>query len=143
MRERLVALSLSTNGNTVARPATRSTTLTLISNVTQETVVASSAETARSLWKRFIGLMGRASLPPGAALVFPGEQAVHTHFMRFPLDLVFYGRDGTVLKVVEGLRPWRFSPFCFRAAGVIELPAGTIRTSRTQPGDLLVLDAGH
>ena len=56
-----------------------------------------------------LGLMGRAHLPEGGALIFPGEKAVHTHFMRFPIDVVFYDRDMVVVDVIDSLRPWRFS----------------------------------
>src|SRR5262245_28536761 len=96
-----------------------------IRNSTRGTVLATAATTAGNPLTRLAGLIGRASLPPGGGLVLPGVQGVHTHFMRFPIDLVFYGRDGVVLAVVEALRPWRFSPYHLRARGTIELPAGT------------------
>src|ERR671932_1836972 len=113
--------------------------MAVITNLTRGTVVAAHAATARNPWTRFLGLMGRSHLPSGAALVFPNAQGVHTHFMRFPIDLVFYGRDLVVLDVVESLPPWRFSPYRFRAKGVIELPAGAARASGTRPGDLLAI----
>ena len=111
--------------------------MTVITNLTRGTELASHADTARNPWTKLVGLMGRAGLPPGAGLIFPGEQGVHTHFMRFPIDIVFYDRDRVVLDVVERLRPWRFSPYRWRASGLIELPAGTVRATGTRPGDVL------
>lgn len=108
-----------------------------VANVTRGTVLATNADTARTFWQRFVGLMGRAHLPPGYGLVFPGEQGVHTLFMRVPIDVVFYGRDGVVLGVAEAMRPWRVSRIYFRAKGLVEVPAGAARASGTRPGDVL------
>ena len=52
-------------------------------------------EVADSLWGKFMGLMGRRSLPAGAGLWLPGTNGIHMMFMRFPIDAVFVGRpDG-------------------------------------------------
>lgn len=109
----------------------------MIANQTRATVLATSVRWATDPWTRFLGLMGRAQLPAGGALVFSGVKGVHTHFMRFPIDVVFYDGDGVVLEVVHALRPWRFSPYRRNAAGVIELPAGTARAAQTEVGDRL------
>ena len=109
----------------------------MVRNVTRGSVLARAAGTATSPWARLRGLIGYAALPPGGGLIFPGERGVHTLFMRFPIDLVFYGRELEVLDVVEALPPWRFSPYRWRAAGVIELPAGAARAAATRPGDVL------
>lgn len=111
----------------------------MIRNQTRGTVLATTARHATNPWTRFWGLMGRARLPEGEALLFPGVKGVHTHFMRFPIDLVFYDRDQVVLDVTHALPPWRFSLYRRNAAGVIELPAGTARASQTQVGDRLNL----
>ena len=108
-----------------------------IRNEARGTTLAAAAREVTSPWTRFWGLMGRASLPAGDALVFPGVKAVHTHFVRFPIDVVFYDETGVVIDVAHELRPWRFSPYRPKAAGVIELPAGTARSAKTQSGDLL------
>ena len=81
--------------------------------------------------------MGRRTLPAGEGLYFPGTNCVHTCFMRFPIDLVFYDRGGVVLHVSHALAPWRVSRYCRGARGVIELPAGTARETATLPGDVL------
>jgi uncharacterized protein len=112
----------------------------MIRNQTRGTVLATEVRWATNPWTRFMGLMGRASLPAGEALVFPGEKGVHTHFMRFPIDVVFYDRDRRVVDVTHALRPWRFSAIRWRATGLIELPAGTAEQTGTQAGDQLHLE---
>jgi uncharacterized protein len=107
------------------------------SNTTRNVILAERASVARAPWTRLLGLMGRASLPHGGGLVFPGAQGIHTHFMRFPIDVVFYGARNEVVDVIHAMRPWRFSPYRFKAKGVIELPAGTVRGTNTERGDVL------
>lgn len=84
------------------------------------------------------GLLGRDSLAPGTALVLAPCTAVHTWFMRFPLDIIFCGRDGRVLKVVESVGPWRMTAVWRQGFAVIELAAGT--TELPSAGQMLVLE---
>ncbi len=110
-------------------------------NETRGTVLAQEIEIATSLWGKFMGLMGRRSLASGSALWLPNENGIHTFFMRFPIDAVFVGRaapDGSrpVLSTHRGLRPWTgIVPLVRGAAGVLELPIGSIDASGTVPGD--------
>jgi uncharacterized membrane protein (UPF0127 family) len=61
-------------------------------NVTRGTVLAPDVEVAASLWGKFKGLMGRASLARGSGLWLPDSNGIHMMFMRFPIDAVFLGR---------------------------------------------------
>lgn len=112
-------------------------------NETRASTLASELELGHSLWARFRGLMGRRSLPPGRGLFLPGTNGIHMLFMRFPIDAVFVGRpapDGTrpVLSVHRSVRPWfGLVPLVRGAAGVLELPAGSVDASATCPGDAL------
>ncbi len=113
-------------------------------NETRGTVVASKVEIAASLWARFMGLMGRRSLPAGHGL-WIGGNGIHMMFMRFPIDAVFMGRPGAdgarpVLSVHRRLRPWvGIVPLVRGADGVLELPVGAIDASQTQRGDVVRL----
>jgi len=62
--------------------------------------------------------------------------AVHTAFMRFPIDVVFVDREGRVRKIVRGLAPWRISA-SLGAYAAIEFTAGDERD--LVPGDRLYL----
>ena len=109
----------------------------MISNVTRGTTLATDVRWATNPWTRFLGLMGRRELQGGTALLLPGVKGVHTYFMRFAIDVVFYDHDGVVVDVAEALRPWRFSAYRRKAAGVVELPAATVRETGTAVGDRL------
>ena len=78
---------------------------------------------ADSLGARARGLLGRSGLKAGEGLLITRTSSVHTHFMRFPIDVVFLDRGGGVLKVAHGVRPWRFAG-CRGARDVVELAAG-------------------
>ncbi len=110
-------------------------------NLDRDSVLAERLETAGSLWAKFMGLMGRPSLPAGDGLWLPASNGIHMMFMRFPIDAVFVSRpepDGTrrVLSVHRGLRTWTgIVPLVRGADGVLELPVGTIDASGTVVGD--------
>ena len=111
----------------------------MIRNETRGTVLATTVRWATTPWTRFWGLMGRAPLPAGEALVLPGVKGVHTCFVRCALDLVFYDRAQVVVGVSHMLPPWHLSAYVRRAAGVIELPAGAASGARTEVGDQLTI----
>lgn len=61
-------------------------------------------------------------------------------FMRFPIDVLFVDRAGTVVRALPGLRPWVLMAGARGAADVVELRTGTIVASGTQAGDDLVFE---
>jgi uncharacterized protein len=82
------------------------------------------------------GLLGQTGLNRDAAVILAPCGAVHTWFMRFPIDVIFVGRDGLVRKVCPGVPPWRFA-VDLRAFAAIELAAGVALETGTRPGDRL------
>jgi len=119
--------------------------MTAARNSSRATELASNVEVASSLWAKFMGLMGRPSLAPGAGLWLPDSNGIHMMFMRFPIDAVFLGRpDATgarpVVSLSRNLAAWTgLVPLVRGAHGVLELPVGTIDASATQVGDLIEL----
>lgn len=82
------------------------------------------AEVARTFLERAKGLIGRRSLEPGRGLLILRCNCIHTFFMRFPVDAVFFDRQGNVVKTVRGVRPWRaFVWGGWRAVKVLETAA--------------------
>lgn len=59
-------------------------------------------------FKRVIGLMGKRTISPDAAYLFPRCTSIHTCFMRVPIDVVFLDSSLQVLGV-ETLAPWHLS----------------------------------
>jgi uncharacterized protein len=98
--------------------------------VCERCVVADNAPT------RMRGLLGRRRLDSGEGLLLRPAPAVHTWFMRFPIDAVFLDGELTVLHVRERLRPWRMAGWR-GARAVLELPAGTSERLGLATGDRL------
>jgi uncharacterized protein len=95
------------------------------------------ARVATSFASRFRGLLGTAHLPPGTGLLFPRSRSVHTHFMRFPIDVVFLDAELVIVSVRQALRPWRFAA-ARSADSVLELAAGECARLGLAEGDALL-----
>lgn len=93
-------------------------------NATRGTGVAVRARQAENPWARFKGLMGASPLPEGEALVISPSSSIHTHFMRFSIDVLYLDRHDTVVGIDRDLRPWRFGRFYKGAKYVVEMSAG-------------------
>jgi uncharacterized protein len=98
--------------------------------------LACCCRVATSFVSRFRGLLGVASLEPGKGLLLPGTSSVHTHFMRFPIDVVFLDSELRIVSVEKALRPWRLAA-AKTAASVLELAAGECERLGLDEGDTL------
>jgi len=58
---------------------------------------------ARSPLARMRGLAWLDALPEDYALLFRRCRSVHTFGMRFPIDVIFLDRQGTVVRVARGV----------------------------------------
>jgi hypothetical protein len=110
-----------------------------ITNSTRQTEIADRIEVADRGQRRRRGLLGRSGLSSGEGLWIIPCEAVHTFGMQFSIDLVYLDRRSRVVKTRSHVRPGRLSA-CFTAHSVVELPSGTVRSTRTQPGDKLELE---
>ena len=68
---------------------------------TRGSVVGEQVRVADGVWSRFVGLLGSASLAPGAGLLLYPSQGVHTLGMRFAIDVVFLSQDFKVVALRE------------------------------------------
>lgn len=108
-------------------------------NVTRGTVLADRLTVAADFRGRLVGLLGRASLEKGEALVLSPCRSIHTFGMRFPIDVIFLDPGQTVVKTVFGLPPFRICLGGRDSWGVIELPSGILADTKTVPGDRIDL----
>ena len=114
----------------------------MIRNLTRKTVLSFRTYQATSFGDRLRGMIGRPfDRNDFDAMVFPSCSSIHTCFMTFPIDVVVLGAENTVLKTCPDCRPWRPSVRCRGAHSVIELPAGALAHTGTEPGDRLDLNA--
>jgi uncharacterized protein len=96
--------------------------------------VLAVAEVAASPRRRARGLTGREEFE-GVLVLRPCRQ-VHTFGMRFPIDVAFCDRTGTVLNL-STLAPRRVSRTVWRSAFAIEARAGSFERWKLRPGDVV------
>ena len=102
-------------------------------------ILAARVLTAFDSQSRRRGLLGIDGFQPGHALIIAPTNAIHTWFMRFPIDVAFVAKDGRIVKVRHQLQPWRMSA-AIRGYAVIELPAGALAAADTAAEDVLSLE---
>jgi len=106
-------------------------------NLTKQQLVVPQLHYAATFVKRLIGLQGRCRLEETEGLLLTPCKAIHTMFMRFPIDVVFLNESGRVIKLVENRRPYRLGPVVREAHSVLELPAGKLAQLGIAYGDIL------
>ena len=112
-------------------------------NRTRGCVLASRAAVASTPLRRAVGLIGRAVWGGDDGMVLEPCGAVHSLFMRLPIDVLYLDEDGRVLRAVPALPPWRLGPVVRSARRVVELPAGTLARTGTGLSDAIVLRTCH
>lgn len=106
-----------------------------IENVTRGILVVTQGRAADTFFTRFKGLLGTESLAEGEGLLILPCNSIHTHFMHFPIDVLYVSRDYEVVHIDHAIAPWRFGRIHRKAHFVIELPAGTAVATGTEVGD--------
>src|SRR5262245_29969618 len=86
---------------------------------------------------RRTGLLTRTGLPQGSAMIIAPTNAIHTFFMKFPIDVLFVARNGRVLKICRALPAWRIAA-AWGAYCVIELAAGSVERTALRRDDVLL-----
>lgn len=88
-----------------------------------------------------VGLLNRASLEEGEAMLILQCSAIHMIGMRFAIDVVFLDAERKVLKTVADVRPWTPLVSCGGSDCALELPTGVIAATKTAAGDQLIFSA--
>ena len=89
-------------------------------------------------WRRARGLIGAASLGTDHGLVLAPCRAIHTWFMRFPLDIFFFSREGRVVRMAVRVKPFRVVWGGWSAWGVLEMQSGWFPWARLKESDRLI-----
>jgi len=115
-------------------------------NRTRQLFLATTLALADTHWSRLRGLVGASpgDFGNGWGLWIVPCRGVHTLAMRFPIDVVYLDRNGTVVHIHENLKPWRFARIRIQAASVLELPRQALAATGTAVGDKIeiTLDGG-
>lgn len=102
----------------------------------QEELIISHVWRAEAMLDRMRGLLGRAPLQIGQALLITPCNSIHTLGMKYSLDIVFIDAKGTILKICRNLRSFRMAG-CIGAHSIIEFTAGEAERIGLLVGDEL------
>ena len=92
----------------------------------EDVIIVPNLEIASNFWQNFCGLMLRRkkNFQLGQGLLFLDCSSIHMFFMLFPIDVVFLGKDFTVVKIVKNVKPWTVAFGGNKAYRTLELPIG-------------------
>jgi uncharacterized membrane protein (UPF0127 family) len=111
----------------------------MIINLTNKNIIAVNPLFALDFFTRTRGMIFK-KFDGFDAMVFSHCNCIHTMFMQMHLDVIFVDYDNKICALRQ-LRPW--VPFVRvpKARTVIELPSGTIQTTKPAIGNVLNIDA--
>lgn len=110
-----------------------------VENTTRQATLLDEGRMANNPWTRLRGLIGVHELQHGEGLLIKPCHGVHCMFMSMPIDVVYVDRQDRVVAVDRAMKPWAVGKIYRESAYVIELPAGAIDATATQPGDQLTV----
>lgn len=104
-------------------------------NITRNKILLENLVIAETFFNRLKGLLGKKGINGNEGLLIKDCNQIHMFFMKFPIDAVFLksarrpsGSSASpvkeiykVVKIIRNIKPWRFSPYVFRADTVLEM----------------------
>jgi uncharacterized protein len=108
-----------------------------VENVSRGVTLVEHGRVAKDPWARLKGLIGVRELPAGDGMLISPCRSIHCMFMSIPIDVLYVSKDHCVVGIDHSVAPWRIGSLHRGVQYVIELPAGTAKTSRTILGDRL------
>ena len=90
---------------------------------------------ADSIWLRFRGLLGR-SISNDFGLIIKPCNSIHTMWMGYAIDVVFFDISGRITSINSDLRPWKFAR-CANAHNVLELKSGNAQRLNLKEGRII------
>jgi uncharacterized protein len=108
-------------------------------NLSNGALVADRIGVADTRATRAIGLLAHRGLELGEGLWIVPSRGVHTCGMHFAIDILALDASGVVIDQVVNMKPWRIRLPRWGTAGVLELPAGTLKNTGTALGHRIEL----
>ena len=103
-------------------------------------IVVENLKIATGLFSRAIGLLGKRSINSDFGIMFPKCRSIHTHFMMFPIDIIFVDDKNCITELFESLKPWKVLISKNKESShIIEMAAGTIKRLNLTIGSQLEL----
>lgn len=110
----------------------------MIKNKTKKTIIAKDYKICNDIISKAFGLM--FSKPKPLILIFKREKIIPLHmlFVFYPIDVLFLDKEKRVVEIKENLKPFSFYTPKKKAMYAVELPSGSIKSSKTKFGDFIL-----
>ncbi|MGI8420608.1 MAG: DUF192 domain-containing protein [Candidatus Levyibacteriota bacterium] len=105
-----------------------------IVNQTRKTVIANHTVVPTSVLGQSLGLLKHKT---PVAMILTTHFGVHTFWMKYAIDIIILDKTNHVAAIKENLKPNQIFLWNPKHKTVIELPAGTVKRTKTQIGDTL------
>lgn len=112
----------------------------MIINKTKEKLIVHNLKECKSVFSKAKGLMFSRKIKDfGLVFIFnnEGKRSLHNIFVFFPIDLIFLDENLEVVELKENFRPFRLYFPKHDSQFIIELPAGSIASSKTELRDVV------
>lgn len=78
-----------------------------------------------SFLKRFLGLMGKKTIPQNIGFLFKNCKSIHTCFMRFSIDVYGLNKDFEVVEIQKKINPFRLILFTNKTKHIVEFSSSS------------------
>lgn len=110
-------------------------------NQTKNVLVAGQVKPATTFLTRLKGLLGTSELSADEGLYIKPCSGIHMIGMSYAIDAIFLDEQLRVVGVESNIEPGKLMVQFKGASSVLELKAGSIAKSETQPGDQFLVEA--
>ena len=100
--------------------------------------ISSSVFAPETFVQRARGLLGKSIMNQDEGMILYNCSSIHMIGMRFSIDVVYLDSNMVITKLVESIKPWRFS-FCRKANHTLELAVGSISNAQLKVGEQLTI----
>lgn len=109
----------------------------MIKNTARNSIIARDVIFCEDYISKFMGLMFSTNQKKNLVFKFNDEKIISLHmlFVFYPIDVIFLDKNKIVVDIKENFRPFTFYNSKKKAMYAIELPARTIKKSKTEIGD--------
>ncbi|HVZ11584.1 MAG TPA: DUF192 domain-containing protein [Patescibacteria group bacterium] len=109
----------------------------MFKNLTKKTIVSKSETYSQSYFDSLLGMILSRNKN---GFFFKTNFGIHTFFMKEDVDVIVLDNNLRVMDLKKDIKPNRIFLWNVKYENVLELPAGSIKLSRTEVGDRLASD---
>lgn len=114
----------------------------MIKNTSKNKVLAKDIKICKNIFAKCKGLIfSRKIIDRGLVFIFNKEKkhSIHMLFVFFPIDVLWLDKNKKVIDIKENFKPFSLlAKPKKKAKFIVELPAGTIKNSRTHIGNKII-----